>query len=85
MRPTFDIFTDSPGAQPAWIDSAQDFEDAKERLREVACIAPRRHCFIYSEESGVVEIVFRADFQEFRRRYSLAEEHDDGSRTYQSP
>src|SRR6516162_8593618 len=36
MRPTFDIFTDSPGARPAWIDSAQDFEDAKERLRE-AC------------------------------------------------
>jgi len=84
MRPTFDIFTDSPGAQPEWIESAEDLEDAKERLREVACIAPRRDCFIYSNDSGVVEVILRADFQGLRKRYSMAEEDDDGSRTYRS-
>ena len=34
MRPTFDIVTDSPGAQPEWIESAEDLDDAKERLRK---------------------------------------------------
>lgn len=83
MRPTFDIFIDSPGAQPEWIESAEDLEDAKERLREVACIAPRRDCFIYTNDGGIVEVILRADFQEFRRRYSLLEEHDD-TRSYRS-
>jgi hypothetical protein len=64
MRQTFDIFTDSPGAEPVWI---QDLKDAREVLREVARIAPRRDCFIYSEESGIVEIIIHADFQALRR------------------
>lgn len=72
MRMTFDIFTDSSGAQPAWIESAQDLEDARERLREVARIAPRRDCFIYSLRSGVVEIIMHADFQALRRHINLA-------------
>ena len=76
MRPTFDIFTDSPGAQPEWIESAEDLEDAKERLREVACIAPRRDCFIYSNDGGIVEVILRADFQVLRREYSLTYRHD---------
>jgi len=59
----FDIFTDSPDAQPMWIESTQNLEDARERLREVARIAPQRDCFVYSEESGIVEIVLRANFQ----------------------
>jgi hypothetical protein len=67
----YDIFTDSPGAEPVWIESVQDLEDARERLREMARIAPRRDCFIYSEESGVVEIIIRADFQALRRRIDL--------------
>src|SRR6266481_4433296 len=71
MRTPFHIFTDSPGAQPVWIESAEDIEDARERLREVARIAPRRDCFIYSQESGVVEIIIRADFQALRRRIDL--------------
>jgi hypothetical protein len=76
MRPTFDIFTDSPGAQPEWIESAEDLEDAKGRLREVACIAPRRDCFIYSNEGGIVEVILRADFQVLRREYSLTYRHN---------
>jgi len=71
MRPTYDIFTDSPGAQPVWIESVQDLEGARERLREVARIAPRRDCFICSDESGIVEIIPRADFQALRRHINL--------------
>jgi hypothetical protein len=76
MKPTFDIFTDSPGAQPEWIESAEDLEDAKERLREVACIAPRRDCFIYSKDGGIVEVILRADFHGLRRAYSLTYRHN---------
>ena len=68
---TFDIFTDSPGAQPVWIESVEDLDDARERLREVASIAPRRDCFVYSQRSGVVEIIVHADFQALRRHISL--------------
>jgi hypothetical protein len=71
MRPPFDIFTDSPGAQPVWIESAQDLEDARERLREVARIAPRRDCFIYSDGGGIVEMIVHADFQALRRHINL--------------
>jgi len=71
MRTPFHIFTDSPGAQPVWIESAQDIEDARERLREVARIAPRRDCFIYSEKSGIMEIIIHADFQALRRHVDL--------------
>jgi len=71
MRPPFDIFTDSPGAQPVWIESAQDLEDARERLREVARIAPRRDCFICSDGGGIVEIIVHADFQALRRHINL--------------
>jgi hypothetical protein len=71
MRTTFDIFMDSPDAQPVWIESVQELGDARARLREVARIAPRRDCFIYSQESGVVEVIIRADFQALRRRIDL--------------
>ena len=74
MRPPFDIFTDSPGAQPVWIESAHDIEDARERLREVARIAPRRDCFLCSDDSGIVEIIVRADFQALRRHIDLAKQ-----------
>jgi hypothetical protein len=71
MGMTFDIFTNSPDAQPVWIESVQDLKDARERLREVARIAPRRDCFIYSQRSGVVEIIIHADFQALRRHINL--------------
>ncbi len=71
MRPPFDIFTDSPDGQPVWIESVQDLEDARECLREVARIAPRRDCFIYSEDGGIVEVIVHADFQALRRHIDL--------------
>jgi hypothetical protein len=71
MRHSFDIFTDSPGAQPIWIESAQNLEDARECLREVSRIAPRRDCFIYSNERGIMEVIVHADFQALRRHISL--------------
>jgi hypothetical protein len=83
MRPTFNIFADSPDGEAVWIESVETLKNAREELREVARIAPRRDCFIYSEKSGIVEIVLRADFQGIRKSYSLAEEHD-GSRSYRS-
>jgi hypothetical protein len=83
MRPTFNIFTDSPDGEAVWIESVENLENAREELREVARIAPRRDCFIYSEESGIVEVVLRADFQGLRKAYSLTGEHD-GSRSYRS-
>ena len=83
MRPTFNIFTDSPDGEAVWIESVENLKNAREELREVARIAPRRDCFIYSEESGIVEVVLRADFQGLRKAYLLTEEHDD-SRSYRS-
>jgi hypothetical protein len=71
MRPTYDIFTDSLGAQPVWIESVQDLVDARERPRDVARIAPRRDCFIYSDESSIVEIIIHADFQALRQHINL--------------
>ena len=71
MRTTFDIFTDSPGTQPVWIESVENLKNAREDLREIARIAPRRDCFIYSEENGVVEIIIHADFQALRRHIDL--------------
>ena len=60
MRQPFDIYTDSPGAQPVWIESAQNLDDARECLREVSRIAPRRDCFICSGDGGIVEIIAHA-------------------------
>jgi hypothetical protein len=71
MGPPFDIFTDSPDGQPVWIESVQDLEDARECLREVARIAPRRDCFIYSEDSGIVEVIVHSDFQALKRHIDL--------------
>ena len=70
MQLTFDIFTISPDGQPLWIESVENLKNAREDLREVARIAPRRDCFIYSAESGVVEIIIHADFQALRVAYS---------------
>jgi phosphoketolase len=77
MRPTFDIFTVSPDGEPVWIESVETLENAREDLMETARIAPRRDCFVYSDGSGIVEVVLRADFQGLRRTYSLTGEHDN--------
>ena len=62
MHPTFAIFTMLPDGQPLWIESVEDLEEARERLREVAR-AISGDCFIYSAKRGVVELI-NSDFRE---------------------
>jgi hypothetical protein len=62
MRLTFAIFTMLPDGEPLWIESTDNIEDARERLKEVARNISG-DCFIYSERCGVVELI-NADFQE---------------------
>ena len=61
MRPTFAIFTMLPNGKPLWIESVENLEDARERLREVARNISG-DCFIYSAGHGVVELI-NSDFQ----------------------
>jgi hypothetical protein len=63
MRPTFAIFAMLPDGQPFWIESVENLEDARERLREVARNAPG-DCFIYSAKSGVVELIIHSVLRE---------------------
>lgn len=63
MRETFAIFTMLPYGQPFWIESVENLEDARERLREVARNAPG-DCFIYSEKTGVVELIIHSELRE---------------------
>ena len=62
MRLTFAIFTMLPHGEPLWIESVNNLEDARKRLKEVARNISG-DCFIYSEGHGVVELI-NADFQE---------------------
>ena len=62
MRPTFAIFAMLPDGQPLWIESADNLEDARERLGEVARNISG-DCFIYSAGHGIVELI-NADFRE---------------------
>jgi hypothetical protein len=62
MRPTFAIFTMLPNGEPFWIESVENLEDARERLREVARNISG-DCFIYSAKRGVVELI-NTDFRE---------------------
>ena len=62
MRTTFAIFTMLPDGQPFWIESVENLEDARERLREVARNAPG-DCFIYSEKTGVVALAIHSDLR----------------------
>jgi hypothetical protein len=63
MRPTFAIFTMLPDGQPFWMESVENLEDARVRLREVARNAPG-DCFIYSAKSGVVELIIHSELRE---------------------
>ena len=75
MRPPFDIYSGLSGC-PTSLDriGSRHCEDARERLREVARIAPRRDCFLCSDDSGIVEIIVHADFQALRRHIDLAKQ-----------
>ena len=51
-----------PDGEPLWIESAENLDDARERLREVAR-AISGDCFIYSATRGIVELI-NSDFRE---------------------
>ena len=70
MGSTFDIFEISFDGLPVWRESVKDLKTARERLRQVARASPRRDCFIYSKDGGVVEIIFRTDFRKLWMTYS---------------
>lgn len=56
MTPSFDIFMRLPDGHPLWIRSFADLEEARKHLKQVARDA-LGDCFIYSEETGVVELI----------------------------
>jgi hypothetical protein len=62
MRPAFSILAVMPDGHPLWIESVENLEDARERLREVARNAPG-DCFIYSEKTGVVALAIHSDLR----------------------
>jgi hypothetical protein len=47
MRPTYDIFTESPGGQPVWIESVRDLYSDERGIMEIIVHADfqalRRH------------------------------------------
>jgi hypothetical protein len=49
----FDLFSKLPDGRPLWLESSENFEDAKERLQGLARIRPGSY-FIYSEKTGEV-------------------------------
>jgi hypothetical protein len=56
MGPRFDIFTRLPDGHPLWVQSFENFAEARERLEEVARKAVG-DCFIYSEQKGIVAFI----------------------------
>ena len=56
MEPRFDVFARLPDGHPLWIQSFENLAEARKRLKQVALNA-LGDCFIYSEESGVVELI----------------------------
>ena len=49
-----DIFGRLPSGKPLWMECVEGLDEARHRLHELACTAPREY-FIYSEASGIVE------------------------------
>jgi hypothetical protein len=56
MEPRFDIFARLPDGHPLWIQSCESLAEARKRLKQVARNALGDY-FIYSEETGVVELI----------------------------
>ena len=52
-----------PDGQPFWIESVENLEEARVRLREVARNAPG-DCFLYSEKNGVVALIIHSELRE---------------------
>jgi hypothetical protein len=63
MQTAFDIFVRLPDGHPLWIEAVQNLEQARKSLKKVARNA-MGDCFIYSEKSGIVELIVRSDIDE---------------------
>jgi hypothetical protein len=63
MQTAFDIFVRLPDGHPLWIEAAQNLEQARQCLKKVARNA-MGDCFIYSEKSGILELIVRSDIDE---------------------
>ena len=60
MEPRFDIFARLPDGHPLWIQSFDNLAAARKRLKQVARNALGDR-FIYSEETGVVELIVHGE------------------------
>jgi hypothetical protein len=63
MQTAFDIFVRLPDGHPLWIEAVQNLEQARKSLQKVAGNA-MGDCFIYSEKSGIIELIVRSDIDE---------------------
>jgi hypothetical protein len=63
MQTAFDIFVRLPDGHPLWIKAVQNLEQARKSLKKVARNA-MGDFFIYSEKSGIVELIVRSDIDE---------------------
>ena len=59
MRSTFDIFTTADG-HARYVETVKNLAAARKRLKQLACKSSG-DCFLYSLESGIVELIVRAE------------------------
>jgi hypothetical protein len=62
MRPTFDIFT-TAGGHAKYVETIENLAAARKRLKQLACKSSG-DCFLYSIESGIVELIVRPELPE---------------------
>lgn len=46
-RPTFDVFSGTPGEDPLWLESVEGLSNARERMEQLAANEPGRY-FVFS-------------------------------------
>jgi len=49
----FDIFLHGPDDEPLWLETAEGFSKARERMRQIAAEKPGRY-FLFSVQSHVI-------------------------------
>ena len=59
MRPTFDIFT-TAGGHARYVETVKNLAAARKRLKQLAHNTSG-DCFLYSRESGIVELIVRPE------------------------
>ena len=46
-RPTFDVFSGTPGEDPLWLETVEGLSNARERMEQLAANEPGRY-FVFS-------------------------------------